>query len=269
MPIKLTRKHLDSLYSKYNSRDFVHPDPLEFLYRYKNARDREIVGLIASSLAYGNVKQILKSVSKVLDKTGLPHDFLMNSGRELISDSFSTFKHRFTTGKDLSDMLLSAKFAIEKYGSLEKCFMSGMKKNDSDIIPALRSFVRNLSSEFNRGENFLLPCPDRGSACKRLNLYLRWMIREDDVDPGGWKHIPTSKLLIPLDIHMWNICREAGFTERKQANLKSVVEITAKFAEINPEDPVKYDFTLSRFGIRDELEYADIYKHNEQDSHDQ
>ncbi|MFA6566899.1 MAG: TIGR02757 family protein [Victivallales bacterium] len=261
--IKLTRKHLDSLYLKYNRRDFVHPDPLEFLYRYENARDREIAGLIASSLAYGNVKQILKSVSKVLDKTGSPYDFLMNSDRNGISAAFSGFKHRFTAGKDLSDMLLSAKFAIGKYGSLEKCFMSGMRKSDTDIIPALRSFVRNLSSEFNRGENFLLPSPDRGSACKRLNLYLRWMVREDDVDPGGWKHIPESKLLIPLDVHMWNICREAGFTVRKQANLKSVLEITAKFAEINPGDPVKYDFTLSRFGIRDELEYADIYSFSE------
>jgi uncharacterized protein (TIGR02757 family) len=244
---------------KYNKREFVHPDPLEFLYHYENARDREIVGLVASSLAYGNVKQILKSVSKILDKTGSPHDFLMSSDRTEISAAFSSFKHRFTTGKDLSDMLLSTKFAIEKYGSLEKCFMSGMKKSDPDIIPALRIFVKNLSSEFNKGENFLLPCPERGSACKRLNLYLRWMVREDEVDPGGWRHIPKSKLLIPLDIHMWNICREAGFTERKQANLKSVMEITAKFAEINPEDPVKYDFTLTRFGIRDELEYADIY----------
>ena len=221
------------------------------------------MGLIASSLAYGNVKQILKSVSKILDKMGYPHDFLMKSDRNVLSAAFSGFKHRFTAGKDLSDMLLSAKFAIEKYGSLEKCFMSGLKKSDSDIIPALRNFVRNLSLEFDRGENFLLPCPDRGSACKRLNLYLRWMVREDDVDPGGWKHIPRSKLMIPLDIHMWNICRDAGLTDRKQANLKSVVEITAKFAEINPEDPVKYDFTLSRFGIRDELEYADIYSFSE------
>ncbi len=259
----MTRKHLDSLYLKYNRRALVHPDPLEFLYRYENARDRELAGLIASSLAYGNVKQILKSVSKILDKTGSPYDFLMNSDRAGILSSFSSFKHRFTTGKDLSDMLVSAKFAIEKYGSLEKCFMSGMNESDSDIIPALKVFVKNLSSEFNKGENFLLPCPDRGSACKRLNLYLRWMVREDNVDPGGWKHVPRSKLLIPLDIHMWNICRDAGFTERKQANLKSVVEITAKFAEINPEDPVKYDFTLTRFGIRDELEYADIYSFSE------
>jgi uncharacterized protein (TIGR02757 family) len=248
---------------KYNKRELVHPDPLEFLYRYENAGDREIAGLIASSLAYGNVKQILKSVSKILDETGSPRDFLMDSGRNGIASAFSGFKHRFTTGKDLSGMLMSAKSAIEKYGSLENCFMSGMKKSDVDIIPALRDFARKLSSEFSGGENFLLPCPDRGSACKRLNLYLRWMVREDDVDPGGWKRVPRSKLLIPLDIHMWNICRDAGFTERKQANLKSVLEITAKFAEINPEDPVKYDFTLSRFGIRDELEYADIYSFSE------
>ncbi|HBC86779.1 MAG TPA: TIGR02757 family protein [Lentisphaeria bacterium] len=256
-----TRKNLDLLYSKFNKRGFVHPDPLEFLYHYDNPCDRELVGLVASSLAYGNVKQILKSVSKVLDRMKSPYSFLMDAGRDELFSAFKGFKHRFTTGEEISILLNSAKSAIRKYGSLEGCFMSGYKEKDTDLIPAMMSFVRILSADFKNGETYLLPCPGRGSACKRLNLYMRWMVRKDDVDPGGWDNVPRSKLLVPLDVHMWNICSKAGFTERKQANLKSAVEITAKFAELNPEDPVKYDFCLTRFGIRDELEYEDMKKH--------
>ncbi len=259
---KFTRKNLDALYSKFNRREFVHPDPLEFLYNYGDSADREIVGLLASSLAYGNVKQILKSVTKVLDRMGpSPRDFIMKAGNDRLFTVFKDFKHRFTTGEEIAILLNSAKSAVGRYGSLENCFMSGYKEKDVDLIPAMGNFVRILSSGFKNGETYLLPCPSRGSACKRLNLYMRWMVRKDDVDPGGWDDVPRSKLLVPVDVHMWNICSKAGFTPRKQANLKASVEITAKFAEFNPEDPVKYDFCLTRFGIRDELEYSDMRKH--------
>ncbi|HCE44108.1 MAG TPA: TIGR02757 family protein [Lentisphaeria bacterium] len=259
---KFTVKHLEILYSKFNRREFVHPDPLEFLYGYDRPADREIAGLIASSLAYGKVNQILKSVTKVLDRMGAsPHDFLMNSGKDELLSGYKAFKHRFTTGEELSLLLLSAKSAIRKYGSLENCFMAGYSDSDPDLIPAMGNFVKIMGAGFKNGETYLLPCPSRGSACKRLNLYMRWMVRKDDVDPGGWDDVPKSKLIVPVDVHMWNICSRAGFTERKQANLKSAVEITAKFAELNPDDPVKYDFCLTRFGIRDELEYDDMKKH--------
>jgi uncharacterized protein (TIGR02757 family) len=261
---KFTGKHLETLYLKFNKREFVHPDPLEFLYGYDKPGDREIAGLIASSLAYGNVKQILKSVSKVLSRMGdSPHDFLMDTEKEELYSVFKDFKHRFTTGWELSLLLHSAKSAIREYGSLENCFMSGYRDSDSDLIPAMSNFVKIMSAAFKNGETYLLPCPSRGSACKRLNLYMRWMVRKDDVDPGGWDDVPKSKLIVPVDVHMWNICSSAGFTKRKQANLKAAVEITAKFAELNPDDPVKYDFCLTRFGIRDELEYADIHRHKD------
>ncbi len=259
-----TRKNLDLLYLKFNKREFVHPDPLEFLYRYDSALDREIAGLVASSLAYGNVKQILKSVSKILDKMQSPHAFLMGNDRKGMFSAFRGFKHRFTTGDEIATLLFTAKSVVKKYGSLENCFMSGYNENYKTLIPVMMNFVKIMSADFRGGETYLLPCPGRGSACKRFNLYLRWMVRKDEVDPGGWKDVPKSKLIIPLDIHMWNICNRAGFTGRKQANLKAAVEITANFAKLNPEDPVKYDFCLTRFGIRDELEYDDMHKHTKE-----
>ena len=113
----------------------------------------------------------------------------------------------------------------------------------------------------NRAEadkSSLLPDPSRGSAVKRLNLYLRWMVRKDDVDPGGWEDVPASKLIVPLDTHMYHFGQCYGFTCRKSADLKTAIEITRGFRQLNPEDPVKYDFAITRFGIRNELCWDDL-----------
>jgi uncharacterized protein (TIGR02757 family) len=246
------RDSLEKIYSTLNRREFVQPDPLQFLYDFSDIRDREIAGLIASSLAFGNVRQIIRSVSVVLKIAGpSPRAFLEKSDPRRIEELFRGFKHRFVTGIEISGMLLAVKLAVRKYGSLENCFMRGLKSHDRDIIPALETFVSHLSPE--NKIKYLLPSPSRGSACKRLNLYLRWMVRHDEVDPGGWNEVPASKLLIPLDTHMWKICRRLKFTERKQPDLKAVVEITENFRKICPEDPVRYDFSLTRSGIKKDL----------------
>ena len=245
------RSLLDKLYSEVNRRDYVSPDPLEFLYKYPDARDIEIVGLVASSLAFGNVRQILKSVSKVLHEMKSPRDFLDSTDESDFPKIFTSFRHRFVSGKELASLLRSAKFAIRDHGSLAACFKSCIRKDDETVLPALQKFVERLN--FYNGDrplDYLLPLPSRGSACKRLNLYLRWMVRKDDVDPGIWKEVPARKLLIPLDTHMWQIAQRLHFTARKQADMKSVIEITDSFRKINPEDPVKYDFALTRAGIR-------------------
>lgn len=254
------KKIFDKLYLQYNRREFISPDPLQFLYNYNSAKDKEIVGLIASSLAYGNVKQIIKSVGRVLAKLGpSPHKFLMENSGEQITMIFRTFKHRFTTGKDIALLLIGAKNTILKYGSLERCFMKGLNKGHTDVIPALSSFVNSLANAAGKKRLTLLPSPEKGSACKRLNLYLRWMIRRDDVDIGDWNDILPSRLIVPLDTHMFNIGRRLGFTNRKQADLKTAVEITNAFASVSPEDPVKYDFALTRLGIRSELSIDDLF----------
>jgi len=247
----ITREKLDSLYEMYNHRRYVHPDPLEFLYDYPDIRERELAGLIASSLAYGRVTQILKSVSSVLEKMApSPRSFLLDSTPKSLLACFSGFRHRFTTGDEMAHMLLGAKQAIERHGSLYDCFLAGFNEQNDSVIPALSAFVNELTGTAAKGMNSLLPSPERGSACKRINLFLRWMVRKDRVDPGGWNKVPRSMLIIPLDTHMYHICTGLNMTCRKNADISTAIEITEAFRKIAPEDPVRYDFSLTRLGIR-------------------
>ena len=251
----LTKDKLDKLYEIYNRREFVHPDPLEFLYSYPDILERELVGLISSCLAYGRVAQILKSISIILAKMSpSPRTFLMNSSDKIITSSFSDFKHRFTNGEELAFMLISVKEIIKNYGSLYNCFINGYKDTDDTVLPALTLFIDTLKNMVKKDKNSLLPSPSKGSACKRLNLFLRWMIRSDSVDPGGWEGIPGSKLIIPLDTHMYSICFTLNMTGRKQANMKTAIDITNAFKKVIPDDPVRYDFALTRLGIRQDTD---------------
>ena len=247
---------LDKLYLKYNRPEYISPDPLELVTPYKKVDDREIAGLIASSLAYGRVSQILKSVKIILkEMNSSPAKFVSNVSEKELRKLFANFKHRFNTGNDITNLILGIKNARNKFGSLENCMLSEMKTDDKNILPALSKFV----DEINFGETAsLLPSPQKNSACKRLNLFLRWMVRNDNVDPGGWSKIPPSKLIIPLDTHMFKIGTILEFTNRKQANLKTALEITAGFAKIMPSDPTRYDFALTRFGIRDDMKMDDF-----------
>ncbi len=244
---------LEELYELYNRRHFVHPDPLEFLYDYNDIRDREIVGLIASALAYGRVAQILRSIRDVLDRIGPPVAFVTGRTSAQIRRALAGFKHRWTTGEDVARLLAGARHATEEYGSLEACFLAGFGDDDETVLPALSRFVGELTSAGRGSTNGLLPDPARGSACKRLHLFLRWMVRQDEVDPGGWCRVPPAKLVVPLDAHMHTIARGLGFTQRRQPDLRAAFDVTAAFRQINPKDPVKYDFALTRVGIRTEM----------------
>jgi len=250
----IDRRRLDRLYRRYHRRALVHPDPVGFLHDYPGLRDREIVGLIASSLAYGRLAQIERSVSHVLERMQSPSDFLKRSSMRSLLRTFSDFGHRFTAGEELAAMLYAIKRIINRYGSIEGCFNAGFKDDDDTILPALSAFVAECVRAGAGRPSSLLASPSGGSACKRLNLYLRWMVRRDEIDPGGWERIPPSKLVVPLDTHMFRICRALGFTRRRRADLRSAIEVTEAFREIAPEDPVRYDFTLTRFGIRKDLD---------------
>ena len=245
------RELLERLYARYNRREFVHPDPLEFLYRYDSPGDREIAGLVAALLAYGNVRQILRSVEAALDRMGAsPRSFVLGASGRRMRDAFYGFRHRFTSGRDVARLLLGARRVIGRYGSLGECFRSHMRASDGTVLPALTRFVKELAFGFRFDHAGFLPSPDGGSACKRLNLYLRWMVRTDEVDPGGWDGIPRSMLVVPLDVHMHRFALRLGLTERRQADMKTALEITGAFRAIEPDDPVKYDFAITRFGIR-------------------
>ena len=248
----------EGIYNQYNKRSFVHPDPLEFLYSYKDIRDREIAGLIASALAYGRVAQILKSVSSVLDLMDeSPYLFLQNSDKKIILQKFKHFKHRFSNGKNLAALLAGAKNIIDRFGSLNKCFVSGLSPEYDNIFFGMTFFVNEITA-FGNNPGHLVAIPGKGSACKRMNLFLRWMVRKDRVDPGGWEGVDKSKLIVPIDIHMHKIGSMFGFTSRKQADIKTALEITEGFKRFSPKDPVKYDFALTRFGIRNDMSLDEV-----------
>ncbi len=245
----IDKKTLEELYDRYNDRQYVHPDPLEFLYDYDDIREREVTGIIASSLAYGQVNQILKSVRSVLSILGPnPSIYLQNADLGELEQKFSWFKHRFTTGKELALYLYGIGQVMKKYGSLNSCFGFFFQKYQ-DILKAIVDFSREIRLGECRCYNSLIPMPTGKCAYKRVNLYLRWMVRKDNIDPGGWDNIPASRLIVPVDIHMHRFALQYGLTERKQADIKTAVEITEGFRKFSPEDPVKYDFALTRAGI--------------------
>lgn len=244
------REALDDLYDFFNHRRWVHPDPLEFLYEWDNTADREIVGMIAANLAYGNVKQILTSVSRVLERLPEPAHILKESSIKNLRKEFRSFRHRFTSGEDLVWMLECMSKTIRRHGSLENCFLEGMQPEEETVLPALSRFIEALAGGRKAVQShWILASPWKSSACKRLHLYLRWMVRSDEVDPGGWSRVPAAKLIVPLDTHMFRIARETGWTDRRQAGAATALEVTEALRKINPEDPVRYDFALTRLGI--------------------
>ena len=246
---KWLRTCLEELYRRYNKRAYVSPDPLEFLYRYERDEDQEIVGLICASLAYGRVETILKKVALALTPLGeTPRDALLSLSPGEINSAYKGFSHRFHTGEDLARLLLNMKALILEHGTLGESLRHFLDHKGGELLVGLGLFVDALTEGAKK--SFLLPHPRRGSASKRLFLFLRWMIRHDEVDPGCWNGlISPSDLLVPLDTHLYTIGKYLGFTGRKRADLKAAMEITRAFKEIEPEDPVKYDFCLTRFGI--------------------
>ena len=258
MSVRLHR-YLESLYGTFNRREFVSPDPLQFLYGYPDPADREIAALVCSALAYGRVAQILRNLETVLSRLG-PHPagLVMRSRRQDLERLLAGIKHRFTTGEEIARLLGGAHNIIRKHGSLGACLRGHISRGDETILPALDLFTRELRECSAGLDPYTLASPCRGSACKRLNLMLRWMVRRDDVDPGGWEGIPARLLVIPLDTHMDSIGRALGFTCRRQPDLTTALEITAGFRKVIPKDPVRYDFALTRFGIRSDLKIEHV-----------
>jgi uncharacterized protein (TIGR02757 family) len=241
---------LEGLYEKYNHRKFIPPDPLQFVYRYKKKQDMEIAGFLAAMFAYGAVEQIEKFLTNLLDKMGNnPAEFIKNlSAKD--KKLFALLKYRFNTSNDIIILLENLKRVLNRFGSLENLFLDGYSQSDINIVPAAAKFIATLNcTDKSPGLKFLLSDPNNGGTCKRLFLFLRWMVRSDEVDAGLWKKIDKSKLVVPVDVHMGRLSKIVGLHNKKTYNLKTASEITGKFAEISPDDPVKYDFALCRIGI--------------------
>jgi uncharacterized protein (TIGR02757 family) len=171
---------------------------------------------------------------------------------EGLRGSVRGFRHRWTDDEDLGALLCGMRATLRRHGSLEACFRAHQPASAGNCLPGLAGLIGELGA-FKTG-NSLLPDPTRGSACKRLHMYLRWMVRRDDVDPGCWTTVTPSLLLVPLDTHLHRVTRAWRMTRRKQADLKAAEEVTGVFRRMVPEDPVRYDFVLTRFGIRPDMD---------------
>ena len=255
--MKKTALFLERVYALYNRPELVSPDPLEFLSRYTSSADRELAALIAACFAYGNVKQILKNVNGILGKMpGGPHAFITQTPPARLRRIFKGFRYRFTGEEEFCAFLCALRRVLKNYGSLENCFLRNYQKEDSTVLPALRHFARELRAGADL--HSLIPDPDKNSALKRLNLFLRWMVRKDAVDPGGWERVSPAHLIVPLDVHMHRIARKLKLTKRNAADMTTALEISRAFKKCCPDDPIKYDFCLTRFGIRDDMDYQNL-----------
>jgi len=256
MNVELTQMKavLERLYNSYNRFVKIVPDPLQFVYQYGSNEDQEIAGFLSAVLAYGRVKQIERSLVDLLARLGSSPTSFIRQLKNSDQKHLSSFKHRFNTGLDVFYVLMAMKQFLKNHGSLEGAFLAGYEDLQPNVIPAMVSFRHRLLSQIESchrspGVLYLLADPQKGSPCKRLNLFLRWMVRDDDVDAGLWTHVDPGKLVVPMDVHMSRLCRIIGFHNKKQASMDTALQVTSRFAEICPEDPVKYDFALSRVGI--------------------
>lgn len=258
----LLKEKLDELYLSYDA-SYVDSDPILFPHRYSRACDKEVAGFIASALAYGSVATIKKDLEKIFATLGSkPYDAILAATPDELLYAFRGFKHRFTTARHLTWFLLLTRDVLSEFGTLKAFFLKGYLRNSASIKESLIAFVdgllqygkqgiyRSVEDARKDGALFLLPSPETGSACKRLNLFLRWMVRSADrIDFGLWSEVSSSQLVIPLDTHIARLSHYLGLTRRKTSDWNTAEEITQTLRTLDPVDPLKYDFSLTRLGI--------------------
>lgn len=244
--------HLDALVAQTDLRDRIDQDPLGIVRDYGSAADREVAGLVAASLAFGNVVAIRRSVRRALDALGpSPAAAVDTLDESELALRLRGFAHRVWVGRDLARLLANAGRVRRLHGSLGEAFARHLA-GAADFQEALARFaddLRGAKPKPGRGMKHLMPDPRAGSACKRLLLYLRWMVRRDDgVDLGLWP-VDPSVLVIPVDTHIHRIARNLALTARNDASWKTAAEITATLATLDPRDPVRYDFAICHLGV--------------------
>lgn len=257
-PTPVTKAYLDSLYDRFNHPAWIHPDPLAIVLQYHDPADLETAGIICAALALGTVKAIMTACRTVLTVLGpQPASGLAALDEDRLPARLKGFRYRFFGAEDLCTFLGGIRNLRQSYGSLEEAFLSVMYPQEADYASAASRFVRLIASASpGPWKSNLFPDPERGSAAKRVFLYLRWMVRKDAVDPGPWARVSPAGLVVPLDTHMAAACRCLGLLSRPQTDLRAAREATAAFRSILPEDPVRYDFCLTRPGIHPELDPA-------------
>lgn len=243
---------LEAKYAQYNRSDFIEHDPISVPHRYSRKEDIEIAGFFAALLAWGKRSLIIRSLHRLMAcMDDAPADFVLSATEsELLS--LDGFVHRTFNGVDARALVLALRRVYREAGGLEGIFSAAMQPESVDVLPALlHARVALLASPtFPPRTHKHIANPAAGSSAKRLNMYLRWMVRRDSygVDFGLWKGIASHQLLMPLDVHTGNVGRELGLLLRRQDDWRAVQELTASLRVFDPQDPVKYDFALFGMG---------------------
>ncbi len=248
---------LEGIYNKYHGLHYLHPDPLEFIYRFSRPEDREIAGLISAGLALGRVSSILSILEWVFARLEQPYRMCLSMGRGDFYRLFEGFVYRFYRREMLAELLAGIGGVLRRYGSLRDCFIA-QSPRERGVHQALDHWYREIYTGSSGGGRRILPDPQGPSASKRLHLYLRWMIRRDELDPGCWEGLPPSLLIIPLDTHMLRFARYLGLTDRRSGNLKAAIEVTKGLQKFDFSDPVRYDFSITRLGIHPEGSFGEV-----------
>jgi uncharacterized protein (TIGR02757 family) len=255
------KARLDSLYASFNCVDSA-TDPIQLVRRFEDPADREVAGFCAAALAFGRVASVLQSIERVFAVMGRsPAAYVRSFDAHRQSRDLKPIVHRWSKGEDLTALVLILQRMLHK-GSIEAFFLEGYDPDASDLSAALESFsTRALQTDLrpaygNRnprpGVAYFFSRPSCGGACKRLNLFLRWMVRRDAVDFGIWKGVPAAKLVVPLDTHVIRVGRCLRLTRYTSPGWKMAADITASLRELDPDDPVKYDFSLCHLGMADQ-----------------
>ena len=259
----MLQARLEELYRTYGP-ETMSSDPIVFLSRYESDEDREVVGWIASAFAYGRIETIQDNVGAILEPLGRhPARAIdrIEDFRGFARERLRGFRHRFHGGQDAALLLFAIARARAVAGSVRQFFEEAFRPEERDIGGLLTRVVAKIEATdfrpiLNRRSipsgspaRFFFPDPARGSACKRWNLYLRWMVRRDRLDYGLWPAIPTNRLVMPTDTHIHLVSRRLGLTRRKSADWKTAREITDRLARFDPADPVRFDYALCRIGI--------------------
>lgn len=234
----------------YNHPKFIETDPIQLVHAFSRKEDQEIAGFLTATIAWGNRKMILKSAHQLMEHLGnSPYDFVMNYQEKQL-ELLPPIIHRTFQQIDLHYFLLGLQHIYQNHNGLETVFAKHRNGEDlHDAIHYLKTYFLEMQPPFRVHKH--LSDPWKGSASKRLHMFLRWMCRKDHacVDLGIWKSIPMSELSCPLDVHSGNVARKLGLLQRKQNDLKAVQELDGILRKLDPKDPAKYDFALFGLGV--------------------
>ncbi len=247
------KNKLDHHYSAYNKK-FSSKDPVRNLEKFKDEKDIELAGLITAAFSYGSVDLINAFLDQLFTKTGNNlHKFTINFSKHKDKKLFNGLYYRFNSHSDINNMFRSLQNVLAVNGTLKKYFFSGYSADDENILKALSHFSGGLNNNKRETDkryyHYLFSDPKNKSTCKRMNLFLRWMVRKDEIDYGLWSEIPSSKLIMPVDTHIAKISRQLHLVKRNTVDLKFALELTGELKKFDSNDPVKYDFALCHIGI--------------------